>query len=229
MDGKEKLLRNGYPGCGKLGIPIIRKQEIDLNDLKVIGIHNTKLNDEGNRNKTVHFFKCDEKYANIYNDPQKHIPKLLQYKQVMSPDLSVDISMQPWRQIESIAHSYYCGAYWQEHEVTVVATAIWGAPESFEYCFDGIDEGAVVAVSTLGTKKHFKPSFLEGFKELCKRKYPSHIICYCKPFDEMYSITQNHKIDIIYVPDEGNTRRKELRRNIPGQSEFPELFHKIPN
>jgi hypothetical protein len=227
---REKLFRNAYPGGGKWHIPIIRKQEIDLNNLKMIGYHNTKLNDQGNKDKTVHFFISDDKFDNVYDDPQKQITKLQQYKQTLSPDLSVDISMKPWLKIENIAHSYYCGAYWQRHGLTVIATAIWADPESFDYCFDGIDEGAVVAVSTLGTKKHFKDSFLEGFKELCRRKYPSHVLCYCKPFDEMYSIAQDFKVEIIYIPDEGNTKRKELRRNIPEQLEFPvDFFQKIPS
>lgn len=62
---------------------------------------------------------------------------------------------------------------------------------SFNFCFDGIEKGSIVAVSTIGVKNQ-KSHFMLGYNEMLSRIKPSKIICYGKPFDEM-------KGDIIEV------------------------------
>lgn len=71
---------------------------------------------------------------------------------------------------------------------------------SFNFCFDGIEKGSIVAVSTLGVRTE-KAHFMLGYNEMLTRIKPSKIICYGKPFDEMkgniisvdYSVTNNLK------------------------------------
>ena len=55
---------------------------------------------------------------------------------------------------------------------------------SFNFCFDGIEKGCTVAVSTIGVKKE-KAHFMLGYDEMLNRIKPSKIICYGKAFDEM--------------------------------------------
>ncbi|GHU96903.1 hypothetical protein FACS189483_01260 [Spirochaetia bacterium] len=220
-DKKEKLLSDIGLEDGNFEIPIIYHQKIDLYNIEILGFHNTKYVDKDTGNKTVHFFIPDRKFDYIINNPERQVKKLLQYRQVCLPDFSVFPEMSILQQKMQIAKMYYCGACWQKHGIVVIPTATWSDKRSYDFCFNGIEKGAVVAVSTLGTKKYFKELFLAGFKELCKRKHPSHIICYCKPFDEMYSIAQSFNFDIIYVPDESNTKRKKSRQKLfPGQLEF---------
>ncbi|MDR2486309.1 MAG: DUF4417 domain-containing protein [Treponema sp.] len=47
--------------------------------------------------------------------------------------------------------AHYCGVCWQRMGLTVIPTASWAEPDSFEYCFDGIETGAVAAVSAMQT------------------------------------------------------------------------------
>ena len=75
--------------------------------------------------------------------------------------------------------------------LTVIPTVSWSTPRSFEFCFDGIEKGSIVAVGTLGCKKS-KRSFMCGYNEMLERIEPSKIIVFDKPFDEMTG-------DIIYV------------------------------
>jgi hypothetical protein len=122
--------------------------------------------------------------------------------------------MNKWRQIESVAHSRWCGAYWQSKGLTVMVTIQWGDEDNFEYCFDGVDEGAILVVSTLGAKA-FEKAWLCGFREMCDKLKPEKVICYGKPFQEAYHFT-----DIIYIPNEGNALRKELARRADEQKEL---------
>lgn len=79
-----------------------------------------------------------------------------------------------------------------------------GLPNSYWFCFDGVEEGSIVAVSTLGMKKE-KDFFLQGYNEMLRRIKPKAIICYSSPFEEMngnvisvdYAKTNNLK---HYIP-----------------------------
>lgn len=70
----------------------------------------------------------------------------------------------------------------------------WGIEESFNFCFEGIEEGSTVAISTLASRRN-KEAFLKGFQEMCRRLNPERIICYCEPFEEI-------KNDVIRIPYE---------------------------
>ena len=55
----QALLRNQFPGKGKLQIPIIPKFEAkpgDFDDLLLIGFDKTHLEDNNHLNRIVHFF-----------------------------------------------------------------------------------------------------------------------------------------------------------------------------
>lgn len=75
--------------------------------------------------------------------------------------------------------------------IIVIPTISWSTNESFEFCFDGIEEGSVVAISTLGSRKE-KQLFLNGYFEMIKRIQPTNVLCYGKPFTEMGN-------EIIYI------------------------------
>ena len=64
------------------------------------------------------------------------------------------------------------------------STINWGTPASYEFCFDGVQKGSVVAVSTY-TREHNEAGFMAGYNEMLRRIQPSAIICYGEPFEEM--------------------------------------------
>ena len=76
-------------------------------------------------------------------------------------------------------------AHWlQENGVEVIPNVSWGDSSTFEFCFDGIEEGSIVAVGTIGCKRS-KFAFMRGYNEMLKRIKPSVIICFGSPFAEM--------------------------------------------
>jgi hypothetical protein len=50
-------------------------------------------------------------------------------------------------QINSTSKNRWCGAYWQAQGKIVIPTVCCAGEESWEFCFDGIEQGSVVAVS----------------------------------------------------------------------------------
>ena len=75
-------------------------------------------------------------------------------------------------------------AYWQSKGITVIPTISWSDARSFEFCFDGVEQGGVVAVGMVGCKQS-KLNFMRGYNEMLKRIQPSKILCFGSPFPEM--------------------------------------------
>ena len=92
--------------------------------------------------------------------------------------------MNYWRQLESIAHSRWVGAFWQDQGQLVIPTISWSDKKSFEFCFDGIERYSTVAVGMIGCKRT-KEEFLLGYNEMLTRIEPSSVICFGDPFKEM--------------------------------------------
>lgn len=54
---KQRLVRNEFEGVGKYGIPLIKKQKIDLDKIQLLNYTKTKANDDENKCKTIHYLK----------------------------------------------------------------------------------------------------------------------------------------------------------------------------
>lgn len=189
------FMRNNFDSVGKWGIPIIKKQELSIDDIMLVACSDTKTNDnEENRKKGVHFFVDDYRFSGIYNNPERSLKRYSQYAFLLSPDFSTYADMDLWRQLESVAKNRWVGAYWQSKGRIVIPTISWGDAQSFEFCFDGVEKGAIVAVGMIGCK-HSKFNFMRGYNELIKRIQPSKIICFGTPFPEM----QGNIIAIDYM------------------------------
>ncbi len=179
------FLRNEFETEGKWQMPLIRKQNIDLSDVQLIAISDTKYNDrKENQNRGVHFFVDDYKFEMAYKNPEKFLEKVSQYAFACTPDFSTYSDMNYWRQLESVAHSRWCGAFWQDQGMLVVPTISWSVPESYDFCFDAVEKGCVVAIGMIGCKRS-KEAFLSGYNEMLRRINPSAIICFGTPFKEM--------------------------------------------
>ena len=145
------FLRNQFTGDGVAEIPILKKQDVDLSQVKLIGYDKIKLGDKHNRDKMVHFFLDDYKFEALWRDPEPRIEKLRQYKAVLSPQYSVYTEMPSAIHMYNIFRSRWVGAYCQLRGIKVIPTVYWGRPQSYWFCFDGIEKGSIVALSTLST------------------------------------------------------------------------------
>lgn len=59
----------------------------------------------------------------------------------------------------------------------MIPTVSWAGPESYEYCFEGIEQGSTVALSTNGCAGSQK-EFSAGVDALIERVDPALILCY---------------------------------------------------
>lgn len=181
---KLKITRNEFKTVGKYGMPLIKKQDINLDKINLWNYTKTKNNDDEHKDKTIHFFTYDWHFDNVYEKPEVALEKLDQYYALLTPEFSVYNDMPLARQIDSVFKSRWCGAYWQKQGLIVIPTVFWSSNNSFEFCFDGIEQGSVVAISTY-MRENYKEQFMSGYNKMLEVINPSAIICYGTPFKEM--------------------------------------------
>ena len=198
------FLRNQFPGTGKWGIPLVRKQAIPLDGVGLLACTNMTFPDHENFDLGIHHFVDDFRFDGVYEHPEKSLPLYRQYRFCCTPDCSVYAEMPPWRQLESVAHSRWIGAYWQGHGLIVVPTISWDAYPSYEFCFEGVEEGCVVAVATYACRQN-RAGFLRGYAAMMERIRPETVICYGEPFPGMTGT-----ITTVYPQSP-----RQLRRDIP--------------
>lgn len=174
---KQKIVRNEFEKSGKYGMPIIRKQSIDLDKIELWNFSKTKLNDEDNRQKTIHFFAYDWTFESVYQKPEIAMEKLDQYYALLSPEFSLYWDMPKALQINSTFKNRWCGAYWQAQGKMVIPTICCAGVESWDFCFDGIEQGSVVAVSNY-RREQFKEEFMKSYDKMLEIIKPAAIICY---------------------------------------------------
>ena len=179
------FMRNNFEKHGKWEIPLVKKQNLPIGNIELVACSDTRANDnEINKKKGVHFFVDDYRFLGIYNNPERTLNRYSQYKFLLTPDFSAYADMDMWRQLDSIAKNRWVGAYWQSRGLTVIPTVSWSDARSFEFCFDGIEQGGIVAVGMIGCK-HSRLGFMRGYNAMLERLQPNKIIVFGTPFPEM--------------------------------------------
>ena len=70
MRNDRLFMRNEYDGRGKWKIPLVKKQDLNVDNLSLIACSDTKSNDSSvNKQNGVHFFVDDYRFNGIYNNP----------------------------------------------------------------------------------------------------------------------------------------------------------------
>lgn len=194
-----KLLRNQFESNNVFGIPTVKKCEIKNKKLKFIGYDQVGTKKRGSEDKSIHFFIDDYKFNVVYDSPERYFKRLARFEAILTPDFSLFTDMPLAIQIHNVFKSRWCGAYWQDKGLnTVIPTVTWGDERSYEFCFLGIEEGSIVAISIHGVRKK-KELFMKGYKTMMEIIKPQLIYCYGKPFSEM----EGEIISIEYLSKAG--------------------------
>jgi len=185
---KQKMVRNEFLYYGnsnnKFEFPVVKKQDIDIEKINFLSYVDIKKDDDKNKDKTIHFFTYDWLFEKVYDNADEEVEKLKQYYAVLSPDFSMFTNMPLALQIESVFKNRWCGAYWQSKGLKVIPTISWGDEKSFDFCFDGVETGSVVAVCTY-YRENCEEEFMLGYNKMIEKIKPSFVICYDELFKEM--------------------------------------------
>lgn len=173
----ENLNKRIFQGVGPYDSPKIRAVKFEPCDF--IGF-NYAASTKERAEKGVHFFLDDYQFERVWNNAEKYLAMLSDFKYVMTPDFSTYTDYPKAIQIYNHYRKHWIGAYYQENGISVIPTISWSTPDSYEWCFDGEPIGGTVAVSSVGTQKSKKAKelFILGYKEMVRRLQPETIIFY---------------------------------------------------
>lgn len=144
-----------------------------------------KMLSEKDKSNGVHFFIDDYQFERVWNRPQFYIEKLKQFDCCFTPDFSLYTDMPMAMQIYNVYRSRLIGQMMQDEGIKVIPTVGWSDEKSYSFCFDGLPEKGVVAVSTVGImrNKAAKELFYKGMEAMIERLNPLKIIMYGKPLE----------------------------------------------
>ncbi len=157
-------------------MPIIRNDHVIPDDL--IGM-NYMLSSE-NKDTGIHMYVDDYQFERLWNDPDKYLDAMKDYQCVLSPDFSLYMDMPMAMKIWNVYRSRMLGNYWQRNGIKVIPTISWAEQETYDFCFDGIEEGSVVSISTIGVKqdKEALKIWRDGVTAMIEHIQPSMILVY---------------------------------------------------
>lgn len=141
----------------------------------------------------VHFFIDDYQFERVWSAPTQYINLLKQAKVVLSPDFSIYIDMPNAVQIYNCYRSRALARFLQKNGVNIVPVVSWSDKSSYAWCFDGIEKGSCVAISSNGCtqNKIARQNFVSGYEEMLKRIKPCQIFFVGKVLEEL---SQKEKI-----------------------------------
>ena len=86
------------------------------------------------------------------------------------------LAMKIW----NVYRSRLVGNFYQQMGLKVIPTISWCEPATFEFCFDGIPKGSIVAISTIGVKNDPKAMkiWTDGMDAMIERIQPHTVIEY---------------------------------------------------
>ena len=133
----------------------------------------------------IHFFIDDYQFERLWNYPEKYVDILKEYECILTPDFSLYTDMLMPLKIWNTYRSRQLGAYYQKQGIKVIPTISWAEKETYQFCFEGIPKGSIIAVSTVGIVKDKKATeiWVDGMKEAINRINPTKIILYGADID----------------------------------------------
>ena len=120
------FLRNQFRSVGMFKLPLVKKQEISLEDVSLIGYD--KVNQSNDYKSIVHFFLDDYKFESIYNNPEKKIEVLRKFKAVLTPDFSMFVEMPIALQLFATFKNRWVGAFFARTRYKCYSNRSLGRP-----------------------------------------------------------------------------------------------------
>lgn len=165
--------------AGDYEMPVIERCNVVPDHL--IGFNYVKT--AGNTDCGVHFFIDDYQFERVWRNPRQSIPPLARFQCVLTPDFSLYTDMPMAMKIWNTYRSRMIGQIMQREGLCVIPTLSWAEEATYAFCYDGIEPGGMVAVSTVGVARNKKARQLwfRGMDEAIRRLEPSMVLCYGTP------------------------------------------------
>jgi hypothetical protein len=112
----------------------------------------------------------------------------------------------------------------QRHGIPVVPSIYWGSPESYDYCFLGVEPGGTVAITTLGFSRLIdRRYFFKGYDAMMERLRPSRVLVFGRRIKGLDGVYYPPFYDPPFFENQQRQKRDEPE-NFASASEFIYCF-----
>lgn len=126
-------------------------------------------------------YKFDGVRSSVWLFPWLALRVMKHFRGIITPDFSTyqdfPYPLKLWNTFRMRAFGYWAG----KQGLEVINNIRWGTPETYHYCFDGIEQNSIVAIGTVGgspRKLADRKRFEDGLEEMVHRLSPHTIIVY---------------------------------------------------
>ncbi|MDL2226528.1 DUF4417 domain-containing protein [Deltaproteobacteria bacterium OttesenSCG-928-M10] len=162
------------------------------------------------RNQWVHFFIDDYQFERVWNRPGQYLNLLKSFEGIVTTDFSLyremALAMQIWNTYRNRALAYW----FQSQGLNIVPNVRWGDHRTYDFAFEGLPQGASVAVSTNGCiqGRLNRRYFQKGLARMVEVLRPRTIVNYSQTPGDIFGEYREAGIDIIAIENYAQTVRK---------------------
>ena len=164
------------------------------------------------------FYIDDQKFdgirEGIWSNPFACLKIIEHFRGIITPDFSTyqdfPYPLKIYNTFRMRAFGYWIGKQGKE----VVNNVRWGTPETYSYCFDGIERNSIVAIGTVGgspSRIEDRVRFNNGLFEMVSRLHPKAIIVYGSSKYPCFDLLRKQGIDIYEYPSRTSEYFKEKK------------------
>lgn len=175
-----------FPADNELGIPAMSPYQGDPPDFLLPWTQRVRSDRKLSRSAR-HFFLDDYRFESLWTSPNRYLDRVRETGYLLTPDFSLWTDQPVATQIWNTFRNRWMGVLWQREGADVIPTVSWSDARSYDFCFLGIPQRSVVAVSTVGIVRNqeARKLFIQGYEEMLRRLDPRLVIIYGKPIDEV--------------------------------------------
>lgn len=199
------------------GLPIIKAYTGEIPSIlipaNISAGEEIKTIPKNKREGFAHFYLDDYQFERFWNYPIRYTKYLKTFLGTLSPDYSVFSDYPKIIQKMNIFRSRALGAYWNMCGIPVIPSISWNTYESFEWCFEGIEENSIVSISTVGSlrSKKLKEVLIIGYSEMIYRLKPSKVVIYGRYPEELDAFNvENIRIKSFHEKFETEERKIKI-------------------
>lgn len=194
---------------GMYDFPVVKGLKVkDGFEPNLVEFHEAhRLNLDKRKQAITHFFLPDFLFERVWTRLGTTMRFINTFKATLMPDFSRYTDMPLAMQIWNCYRKMWVSRYWQDNGITVIPTTGWSDERSYDFCFDGMPKGSLIAVSSLGTQNDKTAQYLfeKGYNKMLEVLEPSKILFYGKLPE--FVDTAN----LIHVPHSRDQRFKALK------------------
>ena len=150
INTKNDVIKEGYilnsEFDGEDGFAKLNAIYANLDELRPVSFNNS-IKEKKPRECVCHFFIEDMAFERVWNNCDKYLDILQNFRYVCTPDFSFYSDMPKAMQIWQTYRNRALGYYLSENGIDIIPTVGWGFEDSFEWCFDGLPQNSPLAVS----------------------------------------------------------------------------------